>query len=31
MNEKGYNIWTDVVKTVLKDVPKEAEATPGSK
>lgn len=31
MNEKGYKIWTDVVLTVLKDVPKEAEATPGSK
>jgi lysophospholipase L1-like esterase len=31
MNEKGYKIWADVVKTLLKDVPKEAETTPCSK
>ena len=31
MNGKGYKIWADVVKTLLKDVPKEAETTHGSK
>lgn len=31
MNEKGYTIWTEVVKTVMKDVSKEIKTTPGSK
>ena len=31
MNEKGYKIWTEVVKTVMTDVSKGVETTPGSK
>jgi lysophospholipase L1-like esterase len=30
MNEKGYKIWADVVRSLLKDVPRTVEKTPRS-